>query len=170
MNTPWLIQRCELGNEKLKYDYMGSTEFEIGDQSKSLKRIFAKGIETGVTTINVESAQTAVSMGGGMTSQSTYRQFTDVRVYMVAGEGFNFADYQPYLQQLADHKLRLQEGTYFDYRVKAQVSNKPELRSFSLTNAWFDFQNDVLWTLTEDNQKNLVSVLEGIKQTWASKK
>src|SRR3989344_7576991 len=144
MKTPWLIQRCELGNGKLKYDYMGSTEFEVGDQSKSLKRIFAQGIETGVTTINVESAQTTLSTGGGMTSQSTYRQFTDVRVYMVAGKGFNFTDYQPFLQQLAEHKLRLQEWTSFDDAVKIQIGQETGRRSTLRTNVWFDFQNDVL--------------------------
>ncbi len=150
MKQPWLIQRCELGNGKLGYDYMGSTEFEIGDQAKALKRIFAAGVACGSVTINV----------GGK----------EVSVYMVASEGFTFADYQSYLQQLADHKLRLQEWTSFDDIVKARVGLQTDRRYTSRTNAWFDFQNDVLWTLTENDQRALVAVLDGIEKKWAEKK
>lgn len=150
MKTPWLIQRCELGGDKLRYDYMGSSEFEVGDQPKSLKRIFAQGMRKGSTTVNI----------GGK----------EVVVHMLAGEGFVFADYQQYLQQLAEHKLRLQEWTSFDDVVKAQAGIKTARDWTSRTNVWFDFQNDVLWTLTEDNLNTLVSVLEGIKQAWAAKK
>ena len=169
MESPWLIQRCELGDGRLKYDYMGSSEFEVGDQAKSLKRIFASGMETGSAMIKFETAETSVSTSGGSTSQSTYRQYTDVRVYMVAGKGFTFVDYQPYLQQLAEHKLRLKEWTSFDDVVKVQVSVKTNRGFPTRTNVWFDIENDVLWTLTEDNLKALVSVLEGVKQAWAPK-
>ena len=169
MKTPWLIQRCELGEGRLKYDYMGSSEFKVGDRVESLKRIFAKGLETGSTTINFQAGEMSFSTSGGSTSQSTYRQHTDVRVYMVAGKGFSFAAYRPYLQQLAEHKLRLQEWTSFDDVVKAQVGVKTNRGFSTRTNVWFDFQNDVLWTLTEDNLKALVSVLEGVKQAWAPK-
>ena len=155
MKQPWLIQRCELGEGKLKYDYMGSSEFEVGDQSKSIKRIFAKGIRWGSATVKV------------VTSAVSEREVT---VHMVAGEGFVFADYQPYLQQLANHELRLQEWTNFDDMVKAQAGIKTDRSFMPRTNVWFDFRNDVLWTLTEDNLKTLVSVLEGIKQKWSEKK
>ena len=150
LKTPWLIQRCELGGGKLGYDYMGSTEFEVGDQAKSLKRIFAKGMRTGSTIVNVDSKQ--------------------VVVHMLAGEGFIFADYQQYLQQLAEHKLRLQEWTSFDDVVKARAGIKTDRRFTPRTNVWFDFKNDILWTLSENDLKTLVSVLEVIKQTWAAKK
>lgn len=150
MKTPWLIQRCELGDGKLRYDYMGSSEFEVGDQSKSLKRIFAQGMRKGSTTVNIDGKEAVV--------------------HMLAGEGFVFADYQQYLQQLAEHKLRLQEWTSFDDVVKAQAGIKTARDWTPRTNVWFDFQNDVLWTLTEDNLNTLVSVLEGIKQSWAAKK
>lgn len=170
MKQPLLIQRCELGDGKLRYDYMGSLEFEVGDQSKSLKRIFAEGIKTGRTTVNLEAAQTSVSAGGGSTSVSTHRQYMDVPVYMVAGKDFVFADYRQHLQQLADNKLRLQEWINFDGAVKVQAGIESGRRSIIRTNVWFDIQNDLLWTLSEDNLKTLVSVLEGIKQTWSENK
>jgi hypothetical protein len=37
------------------------------------------------------------------------------------------------------------------------------------TNVWFDFQNDVLWTLSEETRTKLVVALEGIKKLWADK-
>lgn len=152
--SPWLIQRCTLDGGMLRYDYMGSSEFEVSDQPKSLKRIFAKGMRTGSTTVKV------------VTSAVSEREVT---VYMVAGKGFIFTDYQPYLQQLADNKLRLQEWTNFDEVVRLHVGLRTG-QYVPATNVWFDFQNDVLWTLTEDNQKALISVLEGIKQKWSEKK
>lgn len=51
LKHPWLIQRCELRDNKLFYDYMGSSEFEIGDQSRSLKRIFAAGIDLNIELV-----------------------------------------------------------------------------------------------------------------------
>ena len=151
MKRPWLIQRCEIYNGKLGYDYMGSTEFEIGDQGKSLKRIFAKGLALETSTVEIEGKKAIV--------------------YVVASEGFQFAEYQPYLQQLAEHKLRLQEWISFDDAVRLQVGLKASFgRTEIRTNAWFDFENDVLWTLTEENQKALVSALESIKKKWSEKK
>ena len=150
MKTPWLIQRCELGDGKFRYDYMGSSEFEWGDQAESLKRIFASGMRTDSATMNIEGKE--------------------VVVHMLAGEGFAFVDYQPYLRQLAEDELRLQEQAGFDEAVKAQVGIKSNRRFPLRTNVWFDFRNDVLWTLTEDNLGALVSFLEDIKGGWALKR
>jgi uncharacterized tellurite resistance protein B-like protein len=149
MKTPWLIQRCELGDGRLRYDYMGSTEFEIGGQPESLKRIFAKGIRWGSATISV---------GGN-----------EVVVHMVAADGFLFDEYQPYLQQLADHALRLKEWTNFDDVAKAQAGIETNRRYTPSANAWFDFENDVLWVLDKNKRKALVAVLEEIKKKWSEK-
>ncbi|MFA7717698.1 MAG: hypothetical protein WC875_03200 [Candidatus Absconditabacterales bacterium] len=158
LRTPSLIQRCEIDDGKLTYDYMGNTEFEVDDlQPKSLKRIFSAGICIKSVNINVLDGK-------------------EIIVYMIAGEGFPFVDYQPYLQQLVDdkHGLSLQEWTNFDDAVKAQLEVKtPFMEAFGHaphTNAWFDLRNDVLWTLTEENHKALVSILETIKQKWSAKK
>lgn len=149
IERPWLVQRCELSNDgKLRYDYMGSAEFEVGDQARSLKRIFAKGMRLDSVSVIVDDKE--------------------VVVYMIAAEEFPFADYKPYLQQMADNTLRLKEWTNFDDAIKAQLGLETTLGEDE-TNVWFDFKNDVLWTLTEDNQTNLVSAMESIKQAWAKK-
>src|SRR5512133_765204 len=104
MREPWLIQRCTLRNGILEYDYMGSTEFEIGDQAKSLRRIFGAGLSRGRVEIKVCDKT--------------------VPVRMIAGEGFSFGEYQMLLQLVADGSLRLMEPSYFDHasRVAAGIS------------------------------------------------
>lgn len=127
---------------------MGSSEFEGGDQPDSLRRIFATAIVIGSTTVMVGTEE--------------------VRVYMVAKEGFPFQDYQQYLQQLAKNNLQLKERTHFDDVIKSRLGIKIWGPTPS-TNAWFDFENDVLWTLSEDDQKSLLEVLKNIKDEWANK-
>lgn len=145
MRQPWLIQRCNLDENGLHYDYMGSTEFEIGDQAAALKRIFAIGLAIETTIIFIGEKE--------------------IRVYMVAAKDFPFSEYQPYLQQLAECKLRLKECTHFDDSVMEAITSSTAI-SASRTNVWFDFRNDILWTLSGENQGKLVSTLEKIKTLW----
>ncbi|MFC1623591.1 hypothetical protein ACFL05_00530 [Patescibacteria group bacterium] len=149
MKTPWLIQRCNLtDNGKLMYDYMGSSEFEFGDQAKSLKRIFATGLYQGTTTVNIGDKRATV--------------------YMVASKGFPFVgEYQQYLQTDTDSRLHLKEPTGFNDAVKEALGIEND--RFRDTNVWFDFENDVLWTLSEENADRLVAVLEDIKTKWSKK-
>lgn len=151
MKTPWLIQRCELTNEEgLIYDYMGSAWFERGNQGKALKRMFSTVLCQGTATISINNQQ--------------------VIVYMIASEGFSFSNYQQHLQADAEGKLHLEERTGFGDAVKEVLGIEMSWRSYADTNVWFDFENDVLWALTENDARHLVSVLERIKAKWAEKK
>lgn len=151
MDTPYLVQRCMLGESRLKYDYMGSSEFEWGDQARKLKEMFTQGLATRVVTV------------------SAYAK--DIPVYMVAAEGFDFSEYQPYLQLMAHDELRnLKEWTYFDHAARRAAGVEVEQRGYKAeTNAWFDFVNGVLWTLSEEDHQRLVRVLQDIKKLWAEK-
>lgn len=152
LKTPWLIQRCEFRKGKLLYDYMGSSEFEWGACPKSLKRIFEKGISTATGTITFD-----------------YKQ---VMVYMVAGKEFPFSDYESHLTALAENSIRLQESSWFDRAMKALTAGSGDGSCEYLGNrisVWFDIDNDVLWTLSEANQKELVTVLSRIQELWESK-
>ena len=145
LKKPRLVQRCSIEKEKLGYDYMGSTEFESGRQSRSLKRIFERGICTEQTTIEIDGQE--------------------LIVFMFAGEGFPFEEYKATLQALAEHKIRLKEWTFFDEACKARIEGE----EWNRTNAWFDLNNDVLWTLDETRQQRLVPILKGIKEKWSKK-
>ncbi len=146
MQRPTLVQRCELADGKLKYDYMGNADFEGGEQAASLKRIFAKGISVVSTTIDCQNKE--------------------VTVYTVSGQGFPVADYQPHFQRLAERGVAGEELTDFDEAVK-EVAGVNADRTYPRINAWFDLDNDVLWTLSEENQRALVSALEAIKAKWS---
>lgn len=148
MERPWLVQRCKLEDGRLVYDYMGSAEFEMGCQPKSLKRIFSGNLAIGLVKVTVNGKK--------------------IPVYMFAALEFPFGDYQPYLQQLADNSLRLQEQTDFDAAVKIKAG-LPAKRLFPQTNVWFDFRNDVLWTLDENCRRMLLAVLRNIEAKWAAK-
>ena len=126
---------------------MGSTEFEVGDQAKSLKRIFASGTATSDVTVTVKSKQ--------------------ITVYMLAPNGFAFADYQPYLEQLAKDELRLKERTNFNTAVNVSMGiDDDHFSRQPKTNVWFDFRNDVLWTLSDQNRRRTIAALQTVKNKW----
>jgi hypothetical protein len=150
MESPNLVQRCELNDGRLTYDYMGSTEFEIGGQPKSLKRIFASGMVWSTVLISAHGQ--------------------DVTVHLVAGEGFSFEEYQPYLQAMANDELRMQEGTEFSRALKQHLGGPLDRFEFETrTNVWFDFENDVLWVLTKNKRKSLVKWIRTTVQRWLDK-
>lgn len=151
MRRPHLIQRCVLTPDKLSYDYMGMTEFEIGDQSKSLKRIFARDIWTGKLAVEVEGQQ--------------------VEVFLLTSCGFSFDEYQEYMQILANEEYHRPEPTYFKEAICKQLGIKNEEFDYfnADINAWFDFQNDVLWVLTQEYQTQLIAVLKDIQKLWSQK-
>ncbi len=153
MLKPYLVQRCYFGSDgQLTYEYMGSSEYEMGSRSHSLKRIFTAGIATAVATVQMDEKE--------------------FHVYMVAGRDFDFNEYQPYLTQLADGSIRLKESSEFGPAIEAHLGTpKKEKRpSFQThTNVWFDIDNDVLWTLTEDLRTKLLIELERIRTKWSEK-
>ncbi len=65
----------------------------------------------------------------------------EILVFMVVAT--DVSNWQPYLQKLARTKQFLR-GTSVD--------------------VWLDVRNDTLWTLSEDNQKILLSILQNIKK------
>lgn len=91
---------------------------------------------------------------------------------MISYKGFPFMEYQPYFQQIVDSEntLRLQEPTYFDHIVKSHLGLEVARSYTKPINVWFDIKMDILWTLTEDSQTLLVSVLEDIQKKWAERK
>lgn len=146
MRSPWLIQRCRLDGVKLVYDYMGSNEFERGEQAESLKRIFAAGMMTNMVTVKIDDQEVAIRM--------------------VAGVGFDFVAYQPYLQKIVDRKQHLQEQTGFDEAVRKKLGIPAHC--YRDVNAWFDFINDVLWTTDEADYGTLLETLVGIQDKWTT--
>jgi hypothetical protein len=156
MQQPWLIQRLEIqrrGPERhweVGYDYMGSAEYEFGAPRDSLKRIFIDEICEYMLAVTYEDQE--------------------VVVFMLAKFGFDFAAYQPYLQQLVDNALRLKEPAYFRERVMVLAGKPPGPFDYArATNGWFDIDNDVLWTLTREYNDVLLARLKELKAEWAKR-
>lgn len=152
IKEPELIQLCEVTKKKFIYDCMGA-EFEWGARPESLNRIFARGVESFKTKLKI-------NMQGEK----------DISVYLVAGKGFSLTEYEDYLKQMAEGRLRMEDRIEFDDAVKKHLGVELDFWDMEIeTNAWFDIINDVLWTLSEEVQENLISHLENIKKQWAEK-
>lgn len=154
--TPWLIQRCKLCNDRFEYDYMGPSEFEVGDQAEALKRLFAGKIAMGEVSVQANN--------GGAT----------VPVFLLTQSGFDANAYQSYLQRLADGKLHLQEAARFNDAVDWKATGfEPRFGRVSDYDIWFDFtkydeeQNIVLFTLDESKRADLLARLKVITEIWA---
>ncbi|OGZ05890.1 MAG: hypothetical protein A2845_03755 [Candidatus Lloydbacteria bacterium RIFCSPHIGHO2_01_FULL_49_22] len=155
--TPWLIQRCKLDESgRFKYDYMGSSEFEVGDQAEALKRLFTGQIA--MVEVSVQA-----NNGGAI-----------VPVFLLTQSGFDASAYQSHLQRLADGKLHLQEPARFNNAVDWEAT-RFESRSgrVSAYDIWFDFtkydeeQNIVLFTLDESKRADLLARLKVVTDIWA---
>ncbi len=150
LRTPRLIQRCVLGGGRISYEYMGMSEFEMGDQAKSLKRIFAQGVVTATTKVEVDGHE--------------------IVVYVIAGSNFPFEEYK-YLQVLVNEDRHSPEPTYLKQviRTRYEIPGNDDWDNSHKVNAWFDFPNEVLWVLSETDRDQLISALEAIQQKWAQK-
>ena len=151
LRSPRLVQRCVLGNVRLCYQYMGMSEFEMGDQARSLKRIFAQGLATDSAKVDVEGHE--------------------IIIYMVAAAAFPFAMYAVHLQVLANEKYHRPEPTHLKQviRKRYEIPGNDEWDDDYKVNVWFDFQNGVLFVLSETDLDQLTSALKAIQQKWSQK-
>ena len=145
---PYLIQRCTLdrADKKLLYELVGSSEFEVGLQASSLKRMFAGEIEMGACAVR---------------AFDRYVEFC-----IVARKGFPFGEYARVIQGLINQEWGTQEPTYLDDVLKKNLRlAKTDVK----TEVWFDFTNDALFTLSVANAHSIVFALINIKEVWRKK-
>src|SRR3989344_6089059 len=145
---PYLIQRCTLdrADKKLLYELMGSSEFEVGLQADSLKRMFAGEIEMGACAVRACDR--------------------DVEFCCVARKGFPFGEYAQVIQGLVNREWWTQEPTHLDEVLKKNFQlAKMDVK----TEVWFDFTNDALFTLSVANAHSLAFALINIKEIWRQK-
>src|SRR3989344_2427784 len=147
---PTLIQRCEFDGDTLRYDYMGSTEFEVGNQAKCLKEMFKEELVKRIT--------------------GTEWRGKKLVFRLVAPRSFDFDSYKPVLQGLVNNEWRLQESLYMDKALTAfflPPARGREGCALYKVDAWFDFVNGVFFTYTKDKAKKLIHLLEDVKAKWA---
>jgi hypothetical protein len=168
IRQPWLVQRGYFNKEgKIRYEYMGSAEFEMGPYAtiESQRSILAEGLESGMATVVVN-----IEKGVCITGKDEKRE---TKVFMIAGKGFDFSGYAPWLQKMADDEIRLKHYTNFceaSQKVHGIIrEDAPSWRHDFDTCIWLDTQNDVFWTLTQENNDKLLAKLEEIRQEWQKK-
>ncbi|MCJ7739830.1 hypothetical protein MUP32_00750 [Candidatus Microgenomates bacterium] len=129
---------------------MGSSEFETGSYRDSLKRIFARGMES---------------------SRHAVRAFDrDIEIHLLHGKGFPADKYKPHLEALLSGKGDTLEYTYLDQAAKIKLGLvKPEDSDKSHINAWFDVDNDVIITLEEPNAAILKRILSEVEENLLKK-
>ncbi len=151
--NPFLIQRCELEYDplKLRYDYMGSSEFECGYQAKALREMFTGTLVVENCSVNIFGKK--------------------VSFWMIACNDFDFAAYHNVINGLAEKKWSLQEPTYLDLVLKKKLGivSHEEAERWSFVDrivAWFDFHNQVLFAHDEAVTRLLLKALLQIKEKW----
>ena len=119
---PWLIQRCNLSDDdKLNFDYMGSSEFEFGTVPKALSRMAEKSL-----TVH----KLGEVIGG-----------SKVEFFVYGSSDRNWELYRPIVLQAQLGALRTLEPI----RVKEEsefLLNLAQPRQYqSRTNIWLDLKN-----------------------------
>lgn len=161
MKRPYLIQRCNIEDIKgktldkmLRYDYMGSSEFEFGALFKALTKIannfdkykysmFKQIIhEDGrrICIICPEDFDTEqyIKFLLGVIEKDIKRKELDCSYSYDLGDGFN---------------LSLKEPIYFTVSTKKN-------RKYNYVDVWWDLDNNVLFTFGKNQCKALFNALE----------
>lgn len=133
VKRPYLIQRGVYRKYEgyvslytaVAMDYMGSAEFEGGEQSRSLERMFDNRENLKVRLVDLRDVDPNV------------RVMLKVFSYL---DDEQFRKYVESIKQLraGTNQFRLKEGSRFD-----KVTQD---RGWSRVNFWWDIQQDVMWT------------------------
>ena len=128
VKRPYLVQRGEFRKYEgyvslytaVAMDYMGSTEFEGDEQSRSLERMFDNRENLKVRLVDLNER-------------------TKLKVFSYLDDE-QFEKYVESIKQLraGTNQFRLKEGTRFDKMTQD--------RGWSRVNFWWDIQQDVMWT------------------------
>lgn len=147
-SKPRLFQRCFIHkNGALKYEYMGSSEFGMGDQAKSLKIMFEKELGLSIQPIDVFDK--------------------NIQVFIIASGMFDFISYAEVIKGLINEEWATQEPTHLNLFVRRHLEIKDEWCFTIDTEIWFDFVNGVFFTFTTESTSHLMETLGNIKKKLA---
>jgi hypothetical protein len=142
VQPPYLIQRAEIikplvdPNERIsnavKFEYMGSAEFEFGALPESLRAIHALGDKWNRRTVN--------EIKEGEASLRVYSAFNDEE----------FEEYKQLLLGLRDPKSRVytKESTYFE-------EGRKETSKYVRTDFWWDLDNHTMFGFDKEFMNRL---------------
>jgi len=147
MQSPYYIQRMKRVenpsenpsvDDLYRMDYMGSAEFEFGALPKSLKRM-TKVFDELVVQISV------------------IKDFKKKPLYLL-GTAKNVHEYQNFIPELFYEKIHLKERLEHTYAWKGKGGygiTKYPFKEFYHPTAWWDIDNDVMFTFGKKHAENL---------------
>ena len=157
MNAPYLLQRIcfTKDTEKIKYDYMGSAEFEFGSIPDCWRRVCSKIESFRVMTVVDENGHN-ISASNGLRLQ-------------FIGDVETLGELQEkWISKLLKNEVHLKEHSELQeqFTGKNKYSNKPYWNSTFSHNGVIDIENDyvLIW-----GEKDANRMFEYIKTTIYSK-
>ena len=152
MNTPWLIQRAKINkplappatklSDAVRFDYMGSAEFEFGALPESLRRIEKRFESSTICLID------------WLTEDSK-----PLRVFSPFNDG-EYNEYVDFLDRLRSSPLgfvRLKERSEFSLAERSSAFEKGD--TSYLSNFWWDITNDVMFSFHKEFMNRLPEYL-----------
>lgn len=147
MEKPWLIYRCVFKegmdssgiDSLLRYDYMGSSEYEFGALPKSLNRFIEKIDKTGVF-------------------ETLHKRFDDKGLFLLCGDNEK-DEYCLYIDEMVNEKYEsLKERIYLNKNLcdKNIRYGKAEI--------FWDIENDIIFGFGKDNIKKVKEAIENVKR------
>lgn len=151
---PYLIQRGKFENvtkdeivgidSLIRFDYMGSAEFEFGALPKSLKRMTSR-----LDAYELLSVQAMVDVNNSP-------------VYVYCQEEM-FPSIVKILPALAERSVRLKEFSGFDAHFKGGDDDEYWRRR---VNFWWDIDHDFMFFFGKENAKNIQLAVERLRDRW----
>lgn len=146
---PYLIQRGSFKDVKLdaitgidslvRWDYMGSAEFEFGGLPASLRRI--------------------VGALDGYAAWPTDILAHDGRALVLFCKPTDRAELVRLIPDIRDRKVRPKEPTYLHFALKGEGYAQD-------INFWWDIDNDWMAWLGEENTERVKRALEKVRERW----
>lgn len=143
---PYLIQRAQINSpladetsrlsQAVKFDYMGSSEFEFGALPKSFRRIESHGSNWVCRIVNeIKEGEIPLRVWSALSDE-------------------DFELYKTYLLRLRDYEnhggpIRTKEGVRFEH--------DREHDKYFTTNFWWDIDNDVMFGFKKEFMKRVNS-------------
>lgn len=158
MKAPYLVQRAKFKengigsiDDVMRFDYMGSAEFEFGALPKSLKRMTSSADKLSVYEF--------IHCVSGTTKKPLY----------VISVGEVHDDYLEHILLMSKGELRLKECSHFDDAIKGvNFHGEPITKnSWDHCDVWWDIENDIMFAFGDVEIKR---VLDSLMATRDKKK
>lgn len=153
MRVPYLIQRMSFKKNPsgdsidgiFELDYMGSAEFEFGALPKSLKKM-TKTCDD-LTFEFIKSIKNYKNQG-----------------FCLIGLPGDIEDYKGFIDKLVNDDLRTKEMVKLKEAIDGKDSlGRPIEESFNKTEAWWDIDNQVMFTFGKDNARKIIKAIKAVR-------